>query len=293
MKNKLLLVLMAVALLVPVATLVSSSSEGADPVVPPFYCVEGYVTDTEKNPKSGVSVTIKDTRAGGASYPSAITDTGGYFSIVVAYNTNLSISFNIQGYEIISCPNTVRQPDGTLSLNLATAQYTSASRTYKITSDADGMQTAIMAPTSGTLNGVVSYVNGPIRNVTVTIWEQDVERPYKEVRTNDRGFYEIKECPTGFYYISARGDGFLSSEREELNVTTGTQTKNITMVMIDQPKILGLDYAHLFMLIGVIVGILLAVSAWFLSKRMNEAHDFEVIDDTVEEQKRSEISDEP
>jgi len=293
MKNRFLLVLMVIALLVPVAVLVSSSSEGADPVAPPFYGVTGYVTDTERNPMKEVSVTIMDSRAGGASYPTEITNDEGFFRIVVAYYTNLSISFDCKGHEIISCPNTVRQSDGTLSLNLATAQYDSSKRTYQITSDADGMQTAIMAKTNGTIIGVVSYANGTIKNATVSIWEPDEERPYKEVRTNDRGGFEIEKCPTGLYYISARGDGFLSSEREEIKVTSSTITKNITLERIDQPKILGMDYAHLFMLVGVIVGILLAVSAWFLSKRMNEEHEFEVIDDTVEEQKKSEVSDEP
>ena len=293
MKNRFLLVLMVIALLVPIATLVSSTSEGGDSVVAPYYRVDGYIIDTRQTPMKEVSVTITDTRAGGVSYPTAITDDKGYFSIVVAYNTNLSISFEARGHDIISCPNVARQTDGTLALNLYTAQYDSSTRTYTITSKTDKMQMAIMSPTNGTINGVVSYVNGPIKNVTVTIWEPDVERPYKEVRTNDRGFYEIDECPTGVYYMSAFREGFISSEKEEINVTSSPQTKNITLERIDQPKILGMDYAHLFMLVGVIVGILLAVSAWFLSKRMNEEHEFEVIDDTVEEQKKSEVSDEP
>jgi len=284
MKNRLLLALIALALLVPLVALAAPLSDGAgEPVTSPNYRYEGYVVDTAKKPMGGVTVTIAENRLGGI-FEKGVTNEDGLFSIVLASSMNLKITFEIRGYRIISCPNTVLQPDGTLTLNLSTAQYNSAARIYTLTTDKDGMQPAIMSATFGTISGIVSYEKGAIKDMIVSIKVPGADNNYREARTNDSGFYEIKDCPIGSYLITAGGQGFNQSEYEEVNITSSGLTKNITLIKSDLPKYLGSDLAHILMLVGVIVGMFLAAAAWFLSKRMNEPHHIEVFDDTVEEE---------
>jgi hypothetical protein len=269
------------ALLVPLVSLAASASDGEDNVAAPNYGVTGYVIDTGKIAIEGVTVTITDNRVGGASYTDK-TDADGKFTVIVPYTTNLSISFEVRGHTLIGCPNTTPQPDGTLTLNLSTAQYSSSSRIYKITSDKGGMQCAIMAAISGKVSGIVSYENGPLKNMTVSLTTPDRKESYA-ARTGDNGYFNI-ECPIGTYSLTAGGQGFNWSEGVQVNVTSGTTAEyDITLIKEDLTKYMGMDAAHLLMLIGVIVGIFLAAAAWFLSKRMNDLRHIEVFDDRAEE----------
>jgi hypothetical protein len=286
MKNRLLLAVIVLALLVPVIAIAMPASDGADTIAAPNFGIKGWVADTTEKPKSGVTVTIYYR---GTYVDSRVTEGDGSFLLTTSYNTNLTISFEEFGNKLISCPNTTVQP-GTdvLILNLSSSLYNSADRTYTITSLPDGKQCAIMSVSNGKISGIISYEkeNGdkvPVRKVDVSITKIGEEGTYKTVQTNEKGYYMI-DCPVGGYTLTAGGEGFEKIDPIEINVATGEQTIHMTIVKSDLPKHLGMDIAHLLMLLGVMVGIILAVVAWFLSRRMNDPDHIEIFDDRAEEE---------
>ncbi|MDR1954513.1 MAG: carboxypeptidase-like regulatory domain-containing protein [Candidatus Methanoplasma sp.] len=284
MRDRFLLAIIALVLLIPMTSFVSSASAGADlaaaPTATANYYIEGYVAEgggTGKIPMKDVTVTITDNLS--LTYQNT-TDANGFFSIGIGTNTNLMISFKIYGYTIITCPNTsVQSGTDNLILDLSTARYNSATHTYTITSSVDDMQCAIMAASDGIVRGVVSFDGGPIRNAAVSLIPTD--RAWTlTTHADSRGYYEIT-CPTGTYIVTASSRGFDKSEGISVNVTSSPSTVNVTMEKSELKKYLGLDAAHILMLIGVIVGIMLAAAAWFLSKRMNGPHPLERVDDSA------------
>ncbi|MDR3075283.1 MAG: carboxypeptidase-like regulatory domain-containing protein [Candidatus Methanoplasma sp.] len=278
MRNKVLLAIIAVALL----TLVLPIGQADADVAAPNYAVEGYVAEgggTGKIPMEGVTVHIMDSQ--GTVFEDRTNDRG-LFRIEVSSNTNLSISFTAFGYTVISCPNTSSQQGSEyLILNLSTAAYNSTTRTYTITSAVSEMQCAIMTASNGVVGGVVYHGGETVKNATVTMTPIDGEGVYR-TNTDDRGYYEIK-CPTGEYTLTASGKGFEESNAIIVKVTSSPLTANVTIEKNEIKKYLGLDLAHILMLIGVIVGILLAAVAWFLSKRMNGPNRLEIFEDNAEE----------
>jgi hypothetical protein len=285
MKKTLLLAVIALALLVPLVSTVAPDSDGADTVAATNFFVEGWVAEgggLGKVPVEGVLVTITD--GSGAAYD-ATTNSSGYFRIGISTPSNLKISFDLYGYMIISCPNTTAQAGSdAFILNLTSSTYTNATRTYRITSEIDGMQSAIMSPITGSVTGFVLYEKGPVKNINVTLTTTSASKQVQySSKTDDSGYFEIK-CPVGAYALTTSGQGFRHNDKMDVDVTSGTKTlDNITIEKSAQQKHLGMDLAHLLMLIGVIVGILLAASAWLLSKRMNEPDHIEVFDDRAEE----------
>ncbi|MDR0309334.1 MAG: carboxypeptidase-like regulatory domain-containing protein [Candidatus Methanoplasma sp.] len=283
MRNKLLLAIIALVLLVPAMSLASPASDGVDPVVvaSPSYYVEGYVASSGgsgKIPMEGVIVAITDGQ--GQTFQSS-TDSNGFFRVGIVNNVNLTISFTIFGYGISTCPNTTLQPDGTLTLELSTAQYNSATRTYTITSPVSGMQCALMSSSNGDVRGVVSFEGGRIKNATVSLTHTGGEGVYT-THTNSDGFYEIR-CPVGTYVLTVSCQGFNPSEDVSVNVTGIASTVNISLEKAELQKYLGMDTAHILMLVGVIISIILAVAAWMMSKRMNGPRRLEIFEENIEE----------
>jgi len=277
MRKKFLLVSFAITLLILVMLPAPSDADTTA-----NYYIEGYVADTSKKPMEGVTVSVAD---GQDPAPSCDTDAEGFFSVGVAVNTGLTISFTVYGYSVITCPNTSIQPGtGSLVLNLSKAAYNATTHTYTITGSVADMQCVIMATSNGTVNGQVTFGANPVRSATVTL--SPIEpvpggRDYS-AGTKDNGDYEIT-CPTGTYTLTVSSQGFDQSDPIEVKVTDSPSTVNVTMVKSELKKYLGLDVAHLLMLVGVIVGMLFAVAAWFLSRRMNRPHGLEIIDDSAEE----------
>jgi hypothetical protein len=244
----------------------------------PYY-VEGYVAEgggSGKVPMQNVAVTILD--ANGNTFE-GITKADGSFRVTVVENTGLQIRFTTFGYSLISCPNTSTQRDTDfLLLNLATASYNTATRTYSVTSSIDGMQCAIMSATNGTVRGTVTYANGPVSEATVHFVPVG-GGPVFNAGTDAKGNFEII-CPTGAYNVSSSSIGFNDSESTTVNVTSNPSTINIVMTKSHLKEYFGLDPAHLLMFIGVCLGILLATIAWLLSRRMNGPNRVEIIDDS-------------
>ncbi|MDR1403979.1 MAG: carboxypeptidase-like regulatory domain-containing protein [Candidatus Methanoplasma sp.] len=278
MKGKILLAVIMVALLVSALPIDRTDAE----VTAPNYLIEGYVAEggsIGKIPMGDVTVRIKDMQ--GTVFEGK-TDRDGRFSIEVPANAGLSIAFTAFGYTIISCPNTSTQEGSEyLTLDLTAAAYNSATRTYTITSPTSGMQCAIMAASSGVVKGTVYFGTESIKDVTVTLTPINGEGVH-ERNTDERGYYEII-CPTGTYMLTAGGKGFNDSSEMIVNVTSSPSTANITMEKSELKKYLGLDMAHLLMLVGVIIGILLAAAAWLLGKRMKGPNRLEIFDDSSEE----------
>lgn len=270
--------LASVAALFLVLTL-SPVSSGADEPVNPYY-IEGYVSDTSGMPMEGVVVSIRD--ASGAVFENE-TKANGSFKVAIAPipgpNAGLEISFTVFGYSILTCPNMLlHRGEDYHTLNLSKATY--ASRTYTITGSISDMQCAIMIASQGRVVGTVSSGTILIKDAAVT-FSPITGGVDRTTYTDDKGHYEIR-CPTGAYTMSVSSQGFKQSEPVGVVVGASPRTVDVTLEKSELKKHLGLDMAHILMLIGVIIGIMLAAAAWFLSKRMNMTHHVEIIDDSVE-----------
>ncbi len=275
-----LLAVLAVAVMI--FTIPAASIDG-DELDNYNYYVEGYVAvggGAGKLPLEDVTVTIMDSQ--GYFYEDR-TDENGYFKVGINSNTNLMILFTAFGYSIQTCPNTTKQ-EGTeyLQLRLSADFYNSITHTYTMTSTIDDMQCAFMGASDGIVRGVVSYDKGPVKNATVTLKPLEGDET-QTATTDDSGRYEIN-CPIGMYTMVVSCKGFDDSEPTFVNITGSPTTLYITIEKSDIRKYLGLDMAHILMLIGVIVGIVLAVSAWFLSQRMNGPNRLEIVDDSASEE---------
>ena len=276
MEKRVILVLFAVAIL---SFTVSTSMEvdGADPTV---YKVEGYIVEgggvTGKIPMGDVVVTITDL-ATHYEY-TGISDDTGLFSVPVPTNANLQIGFAAHGYTLITCPNIT----GDLMLDLTPLIYNAIDRTYMITSGPDGWQCVVMAASIGSVKGLVSYDRGHVMNATVTLMPSDGD-PIK-VQTNRDGEFSVK-CPTGEYVLIVSCTGFKDSEPQMINVNSNNElTIPVTLTKSEVSEYLGMDIAHLLMLLGVILSLVLATIAWVVSRRMNEPNGLEIIDDSTEEE---------
>ncbi|MCL2032198.1 MAG: carboxypeptidase-like regulatory domain-containing protein [Methanomassiliicoccaceae archaeon] len=278
MRNKLLLASVAVSLLV--LTLMPLAPADGDDTVTNYY-IEGYVADTEKNAMGGVTVSVNDGRD---PVPSGQTRADGFFSVGVAVNTGLTISFTVSGYTVLTCPNTsFLQGSDYRALDLSKASYNSMTRTYTITTGpVEDMQCAIMmiAP-SGDFEGVVSFNGGAIKNATVSLTSTYGGGVYT-AHTDDRGRYKIT-CPAGTYSLTVSSQGFNSYYGDEVKVPSSKEEITI-LEKTELRKYLGMDAAHVLVLVGAIVGILLAFAVWFMSKRMNEPRYREMFDDSTEEE---------
>jgi len=277
MRVKFLLVAIAVSLLVLMMLPAPSDADTAN------YYIEGYVADTGSVPMDGVTVSVTD---GNGIVSESITDTTGFFSVGIASNTGvMTISFTIYGYSAITCPNTSFQP-GTDSrvINLSKTTYNALTHVYTLTGSVVDMQCAIMGPSNGTVNGLVSFGSTPIKGATVTLSPAELVLASRDYSgsTNGGGEYEIS-CPTGTYTLTVSSQGFNQSDPITVKVAGSPSTVNVTMTKSELKKYLGLDTAHLLMLVGVVVGILLAIAAWFLSRRMNGPHGLEIIDDSADD----------
>ena len=277
MKYGVLLAFVAVLVLIP---LVSPMSDGADET-PMNYYIRGYVADTDRNPMEGVEVSVTDAYG---TY-SADTDEAGLFSVGTTYNTNLTISFSFSGYTLLTCPSST-SPSGSdpLTLSLSGATYDSRNRTYTLSTSVNDMRCTIMKASQGVVTGQVFAGTTPITGATVTLTPSVGGEDAFSASTDDRGYYEVT-CPTGEYLLSVSRQGFNPNDPFTVIVTEiEGSPKDVQLVKTELKKYLGLDVAHILMLIGVIVSILVAVAAWFLSKRMNRPHGVEIIDDSPEEE---------
>ena len=281
MRTKLLLISAAVMLLFLVMLPAFSSADTTSTTS--NYYIEGYVADTGRMPMEGVTVSVTDSN--GISTQSN-TDANGFFSVGVASVTGLSISFTVYGYSVITCPNTsIPQGSDSLSLILSKAAYNSQTRTYTITGSVADMQCAIMGASQGTVKGQVTYGTTAINGATVTLSPADnvPDGTNYSANTDSGGNYSIS-CPTGTYTLTASGQGFDPSNAVTVKVTSSSpSTVNVTLEKSVLKKYAGLDAAHLLMLIGVAVGIILAAAAWFMSRRLNGPHGLEIIVDDEEE----------
>jgi len=280
MRYKLLLAFAALLVMVPFASFLAEDSDGA---VAPRYDITGYVADTRGEPITDVELEIIVT-GNGETYFGTYNPSNGFFLVNVGATTNLIIKFKAHGYTAISCPNSPKQQDG-FALTLTKAAYSVTTRTYTITSSIADGNYVIMRASTGEVAGHISYGAGPVKNATVTLTPTTDGSVYT-TSTDENGNYWIPSCPTGTYNLTVSRQGFNPYTQTELvNVTDGaTTTRNITMEKSEQERHFGMDTAHLLMLIGVVVGILMAVAAWLVSKRMNGPNRVEIFDDSTEDE---------
>jgi hypothetical protein len=270
------LILAVVILSLLAVPLAVADTDGAEEPGP-FY-VEGYVAEgggSGKIPLDNVFVVIMGP---GSNTYEGTTDLEGYFKIKVNENTGLQIKFTKFGYSLIGCPNiTPQQGSDFYALDLSTALYNATTKTYSITSPISGMQCAIMSTTEGVVRGTVSFPNGPVNGATIHLDPVGGD-PGVSTVADSKGHFEIT-CPIGAYNIWASNTGFVDSDVTLINVTSNPSTINIVLTKSQVSEHLGLDMAHILMLIGVCLGIVFATVAWLLSRRMNGPNRVAIIDD--------------
>ena len=283
MEKRIVLAIFAVVLLS--FTLSAAEVDGADND-PAQYHIEGYVLDAGGNvPKPNVTVTLKDSLG---NTRVAITNESGFFSLSTQTSTNLQILFEAYGYSLSSCPWTTVLP-GTdfLSLDLTKVNYNSITRTYMITSDALGTQCVIMSATAGKVTGTISYVDGVVNGATITLSPLEGDSVYTAT-TDSKGFFEIV-CPIGSYTLIVNRVGFETSAPITVEISRNDNIQSVTLKKSDVNEYMGLDIAHILMLIAVCLGLSLAALAWILSNRMNRPDRPGIIDDSIDEEEDADI----
>ena len=288
MRNKSILILAAVSLLMLIPFVSVLEGAEATSAAATNYSIQGYVSDINWVPMEDVAVSIMD---GQGKVYNDHTDATGFFSVSVPSNTGLSISFSAFGYVVVTYPNILPPISDTSNyrpLDLSKATYSVSTSTYTITGSIASAQCAIMKISLGTVKGHVTSNSNPIRGSTVTLTPADATASVPEnntltATTNAQGYYELT-CPVGNYALIVSGQGFKQSDPVPVTISSGPLTIDVTLEEKNVlKKYFGMDTAHLLMLIGVIVGIILAVVAWFLSRRVNKPHGLEIIDDSVDE----------
>ena len=285
MKGKIFLSLFAVSLLlmaIPMSMTDASISATTN------YYVEGYVVEANSSdniPLEGVIVTIM--------YPdgklsSDESDSNGFFSVSVTTTIGLTISFTAYGLRMIACPHTTPIEDSdnyTLDLTIGNYNtetyhdYNSSTHTYTITGTADSTKAAFLIATIASLNGKVTYNDEQaVSGAKVKIVSTSTNKPY-EGTTDESGQFKIK-CPTGWYAVTVYCNGFDDSSTVTVNVTNDSTSILIPMYKSAVSQYFGFDLAHLLMLIGVCLGLILATTAWLISRRMkNNPKSTVVMDD--------------
>jgi Prophage tail fibre N-terminal. len=275
MDKRILIPIIAVVLLS--LTLFIPASDAADPPSS-TYTIKGWVGEIGGGgivPKKGVEVEILEQNG---NNPKTVTDADGIFSLSTITDTNLQIKFTVEyGYSLLTCPNVAPQSGSDyLLLNLNTSRYFSATRTYEVTSDLSGYQCAIVKSSEGTISGNISYSGGGIKNATVTLTPLN-GNPQISAVTDSNGNYTIT-CPVGRYELSVRCQGFEPNNAGEVLIPGATG--NFTLQKNHVREYMGLDLAHIFMLLGVCLGIILAFITWTVSRRRNDPSGLEIIDDS-------------
>jgi len=289
MRNKPILILAAVSLMLMISFVSVLESKEATSAAAANYSIRGYVADVYWNPMEGVTVSIMDSQ--GNVY-SSDTDADGFFSVSVSSNFGLSISFSTFGYTIVTCPNTLpptSEDSNYRPIDLSKAAYTASTGTYALTGPISSEQGAIMNVSLGTVNGHITSNSNSVKNCNVTLAPATnaatavLGNNALTATTNDQGYYEITG-PVGNYTLVVSGQGFKTSDPVPVTISSEPSTVDAAVEEKNMSeKYFGMDTAHLLMLIGVIVGIILAVTAWFLSRRVNDPHGLEIIDDSVDE----------
>lgn len=276
MKYKLLLAFVAMLVVVPFASFMSGGADGA---AAPTFDITGYAADTGGEPIKDVELIITVT-AGGVEYEANYNKVNGFFSVNVGTNAGLSIKFTAHGYTAITCPSGTKQTDGSFTLNLSKATFNAATRTYSITDSIFSGQYVIMRASTGEVAGHVTYVSGGVKGATVTLTPTTEGASYSAT-TDDNGDFRMPACATGTYFLTVSRQGFISYEQADVSVKEGQNVlSTIVLEQSEQQGHMGMDTAHLLMLIGVIVGIVIVIAAWFLSRRMNGPNRVEIFDDS-------------
>ncbi len=274
MKTKALIIIMMLAMAFITTPMLITNSDGAT-----TYTIEGYVVtaNSEGNvPLEGVEVTVIYNNV---TYYDITDDTGMFIMEGIPAITDLQIMFTLSGYTLRSCPNITSQEESdyyTLDLTNATNL---GNNTYMITSEADGMQPAIMSQTSATLTGTVSYSGGYIEGATITLISADTSRKY-ETYTDSDGTYSIT-CPTGDYELTVSCNGFISSEKETVTVSENMDAIDITLAENNHDNFFGMDAVHMMLILGVLFGLILSFTMLAVSHR--KIKNFSIVDDTHSE----------
>jgi hypothetical protein len=246
------------------------------------YYIEGYVVSTEPEgniPLAGVVVTVIYNNITGTIY-SDTTDSNGEFIVEVPYNTDLQIMFTLSGYTLRSCPNITEGTSGYYILDLT--NITPVDNVYSITSDADGLQPAIMSQSSATVKGTISYSGGYVQGATITMVSTDGSIEY-ETKTNSKGVFTFEECESGTYKITITCGGFETYGPELITLSEGITEYNATLVSKENQQFFGMDLIHLMMFFGVLFGILISLIVFILVHHRKGM--ITIVDDTREDEK--------
>lgn len=281
MKGRILLIALSVFIVISALPFaISDDADGAGE-----YHIKGYVVEcmaTGNVPLSGVEVSITEQSA---VVSIDKTDETGEFDVIVGSNSDLRIKFSAEGYTLRFCMGVTNVGTEDMLLDLENADYDASTGTYTITSGPEGLQCAVMMATEGTVVGTVIYSEGSVEGATVTLTSKNDPGIKHSGTTDSHGRYSIK-CSTGDYTLKVECKGFESSEPIDVSVSSGTTpVPQTSLKKAELSEYMGLDVAHVLMIVGVILGIMLALLAWHLSRRLaTSPESASIIDDSEEEE---------
>ncbi len=241
--------------------------------------ISGYIYEPRSSgnePIEGVTVTVKMTLSDGTtSRITATTGSDGRFDANVTSGFDSSATYSIllayEDYTVRSLPqafSTTTDSEGYYTVTLPSSVTENENTYYLLTDDMSQssgsyMRVVLMTSTTSTLTVTVMYEGDYISGAKVTISSTDGSNTEE---SNSRGIAQFSNVSVGEYVITIKADGF---DDYKSTVTVGEGGKSVDAKMTEKTHthyLWGFDLAHVMMLGGLLVGILMAVAAWALHR---------------------------
>ncbi len=267
MNRRVFALLIAAVMFLPAAVLVSSD-DGSDALPPTTF--KGIVKDGSKAvPNAKVTIAWK------GLYEEATTGTDGKFTIVI--NEDSSID---PGSATVACEYGVY-------LKKSDFELTEFETTTPGTYDLEGLtwqDIFIIQPV--TVFGFIYSEGKPVDGATVTLETSDEnDRVTSSLisKTKADGKYEFR-CLPGEYTLRIERSGFEEVPPQNVSVNAAMRINDIHLVLLNEKTYWGLDLAHVFMAVGLIIAgvslLLIWAYAIYLRKHPEKSR---LIDDSLDD----------
>ncbi len=241
--------------------------------------ISGYIYEPRSSGNEaieGVTVTVKMTLSDGSvTRYSSTTDSDGGFDINVTSGFDSSATYSVlfayQDYTVRSLPqafSTTADSEGYYTVTLPSPVTENENTYYMLTDDmsqssGSDMRVVLMTSTTSILTVTVIYGSDFISGAKVTISNDDGSNTEE---SNSRGIAQFSNVSVGTYTITIKADGF---EDYKSTVTVGEGGTSVDAKLTERTHthyLWGFDLAHVMMLGGLLVGILMAIAAWALHR---------------------------
>ncbi len=244
--------------------------------------ISGYIYEPRSSGNEaieGVTVTVKMTLSDGSvtRYPSTTGSDGGFdINVTSGFDSSATYSmlFAYQDYTVRSLPqafSTTADSEGYYTVTLPSPVTENENTYYMLTDDmsqssGSDMRVVLMTSTTSTLTITVIYGSDFISGAKVTITNKTNEDDSRTEESKSGGIAQFSSVSVGEYYITIKADGF-DDYKSTLTVGEGGTSVSVNLTEKTHTHYLwGFDLAHVMMLGGLLVGILMAIAAWALHR---------------------------